>query len=63
MKPKTLKAIALVVAATGVALVALMVTTEGEPGALPLAMVVLGATGCAGARWRARRLMDSKTRR
>lgn len=54
MKPKTLKAIALVVAATGVALVALMVTTEGEPGALPLAMVLLGTMGYGAAKWRSR---------
>ena len=32
-----------VLLATGVALLIYMVTVEGEPGALPLALVVLGA--------------------
>ena len=31
--------------AIGVGLVAMMVTTEGEPGALPLGLVLVGAVG------------------
>jgi hypothetical protein len=31
------------VVVTGLALMTLMIVTEGEPGALPLALVVLGA--------------------
>lgn len=54
MTPKTLKKVSLVVAALGLALLAMMVTTEGEPGALPLGFVVLGAIGYGAARWRAR---------
>jgi hypothetical protein len=38
----------------GLALLALMVATEGAPGALPLALVLAGAAGLAVTRWRAR---------
>ncbi len=38
----------------GLVLVAGMVWTEGEPGALPLLLVVVGAVWCALARLRAR---------
>lgn len=63
MTPKTLKTVSLVVAALGLALVVIMVTTEGEPGALPLGLVVLGAIGHGAARWRARaQSVGSKTR-
>jgi hypothetical protein len=41
--------------ALGILLVAFMVTTEGEPGALPLALVLAGAGWLAAARWRARK--------
>lgn len=54
MKPKTLKAVSLVLAALGLALLAMMVTTEGEPGALPLALVLLGTMGYGAAKWRSR---------
>ena len=39
----------------GLALVAMMVTTEGELGALPLGLLVLGIVGFASGLWRARR--------
>jgi hypothetical protein len=42
-------------AATGLALVAMMVTTEGEPGALPLGLLLLGVLGWASGHWRGRR--------
>lgn len=38
----------------GVLLVAFMITVEGEPGALPLALILLGAAGSVAA-WRGRR--------
>lgn len=63
MTPKTQKTASLAVAALGLALLAMMVATEGEPGALPLGLVLLGAIGYGGARWRARRRPAySKTR-
>ena len=40
--PRIIAAVLLVL---GLALVAMMVTTEGEPGALPLALVLLGGSG------------------
>ena len=39
----------------GLALVAMMVTTEGEPGALPLGLLLLGVVGWASGHWRGRR--------
>lgn len=45
MTPKTRKTASLVVAALGVALLVMMVTTEGEPGALPLGLVLAGVVG------------------
>lgn len=63
MTPKTLKTASLVVAALGLALLAMMVTTEGEPGALPLGLVLLGAIGYGATRRRARaRSVGSKNR-
>jgi MYXO-CTERM domain-containing protein len=44
----------LLIAAIGVALLIFMVTTEGEPGALPLGLIVLGVVGHLVARRRAR---------
>ncbi|TLX22380.1 hypothetical protein [Thermomonas fusca] len=55
MTPKTQKTVSLAVAALGVALVAMMVTTEGEPGALPLGLVLAGVAGYATAWLRGRR--------
>ena len=64
MTPKTQKIASLAVAALGLALLVMMVATEDEPGALPLGLVLLGAIGYGGARWRARRRpAHSKTQR
>jgi hypothetical protein len=52
---KTWKAISLAVTAAGGLLVAFMVGTEGEPGALPLGLVLVGTAGYAVARARMRR--------
>ena len=43
------------VLAVGLALLAFMVTVEGEPGALPLALVLGGGIWLGATRWRARR--------
>ncbi|WP_330946014.1 hypothetical protein [Thermomonas sp. LB-4] len=55
MTPKTLKTASLAVAALGLALLVMMVTTEGEPGALPLGLVSAGVAGYATAWLRGRR--------
>jgi hypothetical protein len=49
------KIVSLIVLAVGLALVAMMVVTEGEPGALPLGLVVLGLVGYFIARTRSQR--------
>jgi len=43
----TCKRVSLALLVAGIVLVAMMVRTEGEPGALPLLLVVLGALGYA----------------
>lgn len=45
MTPKTQRTVAATIGAIGLALVAMMVTMEGELGALPLGLVLLGAIG------------------
>jgi len=45
MTPKTQKTISAWTAALGVALLVMMITTEGELGALPLALILLGVLG------------------
>lgn len=50
--------LSLAVLLIGAALVGFMVYTQGEPGALPLAMVLVGAGGAAVA-WRRRRKVGS----
>ena len=50
---KTWRAVFGAVLLAGVLLVGFMVATEGELGALPLAIVLIGAIGCAAA-WRKR---------
>ena len=57
MTPKTQKIASLAVAALGLALLAMMVATEGEPGALPLGLVLAGVVGYATA-WRRGRRAD-----
>lgn len=55
MTPKTQKTASLAVAALGLALLAMMVVTEGEPGALPLGLLLAGVAGYATAWLRGRR--------
>ena len=45
MKPKIQRAVSLGIGVIGLALVVLMITTEGELGALPLGLILLGAIG------------------
>ena len=45
MKPKAQKAISAVIGIIGLTLLVMMITTEGEPGALPLGLVLIGAVG------------------
>jgi len=49
------KRVALAVLATGIALIGYMVTVEGELGALPLGLVLVGAVGYAVAVLKSRR--------
>jgi hypothetical protein len=46
--------VALVVLAVGLVLLAWMIVVEGEPGALPLGLVLLGVIGCVATRVRTR---------
>lgn len=46
-KWRTCKRVSLVLLVAGIGLIAMMVRTEGELGALPLLLVVLGASGYA----------------
>ena len=55
MTPRLQQRLSIGLAATGLALVAMMVTTEGEPGALPLGLLLLGVVGWASGHWRGRR--------
>ena len=45
MQPKIQKTISAVIGAIGLALLVMMITTEGEPGAIPLALILLSAIG------------------
>ncbi|MBP0438504.1 hypothetical protein [Tianweitania sediminis] len=45
MRPKTLKIGSAVVGAIGLVLLLMMVTVEGEPGAIPLALLLLATAG------------------
>ena len=54
MQPKFLKSVSAAIGAVGLALLVLMVTTEGEPGALPLALLLLSAIGYVTGRMRER---------
>jgi len=55
MSPKTQKTISAWIAAIGLVLVVMMITTEGELGALPLGLILLGAIGYSTGWMRARR--------
>ena len=54
MTPKAQRTVSAWMAAIGLALVVMMITTEGELGALPLALVLLGAIGYVTGRVRER---------
>ena len=56
MQPKVQRAVSAVIAAIGVALVVMMITTEGEMGALPLGLVLIGAVGYVTGRMREKSL-------
>ena len=45
MKPKIQRAMSLGIGVIGLALVIMMITMEGELGALPLGLILLGAIG------------------
>jgi len=45
MSPKKQRTVSAWIAAIGLALVVMMITTEGELGALPLGLILLGAIG------------------
>lgn len=45
MTPKAQKAVSIGVGAVGLALVVMMITTEGELGALPLGLILFGVIG------------------
>ena len=45
MTPKAQRTVSAWIATIGLALVAMMITTEGELGALPLGLVLLGVIG------------------
>ena len=54
MKANVQKALSVVVAAIGLALLVMMVVVEGEPGASPLALILAGVVGYASGRRRGR---------
>lgn len=45
MTPRTQRRVSLCIGAVGLALVVMMITVEGELGALPLALILLGTAG------------------
>ena len=56
MQPKVQKAVSAVIAAIGLTFVVMMITTEGEMGALPLGLVLVGAVGYVTGRMREKSL-------
>ena len=54
MQPKAQKTVSAVIGAIGLALLVMMITTEGEPGAIPLALILLSAIGYVTGRMRER---------
>ena len=54
MTPKTQRTVSAWIAVIGLALVVMMITTEGELGALPLGLILLGAIGYVTGRVRER---------
>lgn len=56
MRPKVQTTLSATIGGAGLALVVMMIMQEGEPGALPLGLVLLGAIGYATGRMRQRAL-------
>lgn len=54
MKPKTLQVVSLALGALGLALLSMMIIVEGEPGALPLTLILIAAVGYVTGRMRER---------
>ena len=54
MQPKIQKTMSAVIGAIGLALLVMMITTEGEPGALPLGLILIGTIGYVTGRMRER---------
>jgi len=54
MKPKVQKTASAVIGVIGLALLVMMITTEGEPRALPLGLTLIGAVGYFTGRMRER---------
>ena len=54
MQPKVQKTVSAIIGAIGLALLVMMITTEGEPGALPLGLILIGAIGYVTGRMRER---------
>jgi len=60
MKPKVQKIVAATVGAIGLALMVMMITTESEPGLIPLVLVLVGAIGYVTAHVRQRLRANSR---
>jgi hypothetical protein len=54
MTPKVQKTVSAAIGAIGLALLVMMITTEGEPGAIPLALLLVSAIGYVTGRMRQR---------
>jgi hypothetical protein len=54
MTPRTQRTVSAWIGAVGLALVGMMITMEGELGALPLGLILLGAVGYVTGRMRGR---------
>jgi hypothetical protein len=54
MAPKLQRSLCAVLGAIGLALLVMMIVMESEPGALPLALLLVAALGEAHGRWRGR---------
>ncbi len=54
MQPSILKSVSAVIGVIGLALLVLMITTEGEPGAIPLALLLISVVGYVTGRMRER---------
>jgi preprotein translocase subunit Sss1 len=52
MKARVQRNVSALIGAIGLVLVVMMITTEGEPGALPLGLILIGAVGYVTGRMR-----------